>query len=106
MHRKKKLITVKIFLAFVVVFLFTVCAINYYSDNELAGNVLKTILPNLYRDIKKSSRLAWFNKMAQEEKPNLHSASGWGYLSTEEFNRMYLKRGPINGVTHLGGRGI
>ena len=88
MHRKKKLITVKIFLAFVVVFLIIVCAINYYSDNELAGNVLKTILPNIYRDIKKSSRLAWFNQIAQEDKPNLHSSSGWGYLSTEEFNRM------------------
>ena len=105
MHRKKKLIIVKIFLAFVIVFL-VVCAINYYSDNKLAGNILKTILPNLYKDIKKSSRLAWFNQIAQEVKPNLHSASGWGYLSTEEFNRMYLKRGPMNDVTHLGGRGI
>ena len=87
-RRKKKLKIAKIFFAFVIVFLIIVCATNYYSDNELAAIVLKTILPNLYKNIKKSSRLAWFNQIAQEDKPNLHSSSGWGYLSTEEFNRM------------------
>ena len=93
-RRKKKLNIVKIIFAFIIVFLIIVCATNYYSDNEFAGNILKTILPNIYKNIKKSSRLAWFNQIAQEEKPNLHSASGWGYLSTEEFNRMYFTRCP------------
>ena len=45
--------------------------------------------PNLYAGFKqrqKESRIAWFENLAQEQEVPLHAASGWGYMSREEYN--------------------
>lgn len=53
------------------------------------GNGIKFISPTSYvyfKRWKQDDRLQWFEKMAQIETIPLHAASGWGYLSEEEYN--------------------
>ena len=62
--------------------------INWFSDNVLAGEILKVIAPNSYKKGQKDSRIYWFDKLAKEEDIPIHVASGWSYLSEEQYESM------------------
>ena len=64
--------------------------INWFSDNVLAGEIFKVIAPNSYKKGQKDSRIYWFDKLAKEEGLPIHVASGWSYLSEEQYESMYV----------------
>ena len=63
--------------------------INWLSDNVLAGEILKIVAPSFYKWQQKGSRIAWFERIAKEKDVPLHVASGWSYLSEDQFNSMF-----------------
>ena len=62
--------------------------INLFSDNVLAGEIFKVIAPNSYKKGQKDSRIYWFDKLAKDEGLPIHVASGWSYLSEEQYEGM------------------
>ena len=62
--------------------------INWFSDNVLAGEIFKVIAPNSYKKGQKDSRIYWFDKLAKEDGLPIHVASGWSYLSEEQYESM------------------
>ena len=57
----------------------------------IVGNVIKVISPNIYTNFKRRQqevRQKWFEDVAQDNTVPLHAASGWGYMSEEEYNAM------------------
>ena len=55
------------------------------------GSYIKLVSPSLYTGFKQreqKSRLSWFEDLAQGKEVPLHAASGWGYMSREEYNSM------------------
>ena len=65
--------------------------INWLSDNVLAGEILKIVAPSFYKWQQKGSRIAWFERIAKEKNVPLHVASGWTYLSEDQFNSMFKR---------------
>jgi len=67
----------------------------------LAGNAIKKISPRLYekfREFQQSNRLKWFEGIALDDNKSLHAASGWGYLTIDQYNEIVddvLKNIPI-----------
>ena len=45
--------------------------------------------PNFYKWQQKGSRIAWFDRIAKEKDIPLHAASGWSYLSEDQYNGMF-----------------
>ena len=57
----------------------------------MVGNIIKLISPNVYQNFKvkqKGQRLQWFEDLAQQDNIPLHAASGYGYMSEDEYNNM------------------
>ena len=57
----------------------------------MVGNIIKLISPNVYQNFKvkqKGHRLQWFEDLAQQDNIPLHAASGYGYMSEDEYNNM------------------
>ena len=57
----------------------------------IIGKYIEFFSPSLYEGFKKrqqESRLQWFENVAQKTDIPLHAASGWGYMSEEEYNNM------------------
>ena len=74
-----------IFLVFVMIKKF------WNTDTVLiiVGSSIKQIDQRLYakfQDFQQENRMKWFNEIALDSKRSLHEASGWGYLSTSEYN--------------------
>ena len=65
------------------------------------GNVVKNLDPELYakfKDSQQANRMQWFDGIALDDSKSLHVASGWGYLSTAEYDQIVddvLKNIPI-----------
>ena len=86
-----------IFLVFVMIKKF------WNTDTVLiiVGSSIKQIDQRLYakfQDFQQENRMKWFNEIALDSKRSLHEASGWGYLSTSEYNEIVedvLKNMPI-----------
>ena len=78
-HKKRILILI---ISLALLFL----VVNWYSDNVLAGEILKVIAPEFYKKDQQSQRLNWFNRLAKEEGKSLHIAAGWSYLTDDQFN--------------------
>ena len=86
-----------IFLVFIVIKKF------WNTDKVLiiVGSSIKQIDQRLYakfQDFQQENRMKWFNEIALDSKRSLHEASGWGYLSTSEYNEIVedvLKNMPI-----------
>ena len=80
-HRRKQ----KVFLL-IVTFTILFLLMNWYSDNVLGGEILKIIAPSFHKWQQKGSRVAWFQRLATDKKVPLHVASGWNYLSEDQYN--------------------
>ena len=65
--------------------------INLFSDNVLAGEILKVMAPDFYKKDQQNQRLNWFNRLAKEEGESLHVAAGWNYLTEDQFNGRYAQ---------------
>ena len=50
---------------------------------------MKIFAPNFYKWQQKGSRIAWFDRIAKEKDVPLHAASGWSYLSEDQYNSMF-----------------
>ena len=64
--------------------------INWFSDNVLIGEILKVVLPSFYKWQQKGARVAWFQRLAEEKDVPLHVASGWNYVSEDQYNSKWL----------------
>ena len=73
----------------IVILTISFLLINWLSDNVLAGEILKIVAPSFYKWQQKGSRIAWFERIAKEKDVPLHVASGWTYLSEDQFNSMF-----------------
>ena len=65
---------------------------NWYSDNVVAGEILKVIAPDFYKKDQKNQRINWFDRLAKEEGKSLHVAAGWNYLTEDQFNGMLITK--------------
>ena len=90
-----------------IITIFTVILLLHWKfwNSEKAwlyyGNVVKNLDPELYakfKDSQQANRMQWFDGIALDNSKSLHVASGWGYLSTAEYNQIVddvLKNIPI-----------
>ena len=73
----------------IVILTISFLLINWLSDNVLAGEILKIVAPSFYKWQQKGSRIAWFERIAKEKDVPLHVASGYTYLSEDQYNSMF-----------------
>ena len=91
--KRKKFLT-RIAFAFVLLMIPALrCYFGEHSFLRAIGDILKVI--NLqwfesFKSIQKQNRFDWFENAARLNDSPLHTQSGWGYLSEDEYNNMVV----------------
>ena len=73
-----------------------ICWTNLSSEDPtwlIVGKIIKSFSSSAYEVFKnwqKRSRLDWFENIAMQDEIPLHAASGWGYMSEEQYSEMVI----------------